>query len=260
MIASFNNISPLGVVANSKRQINQGPEYNYFFAGATYTDPILHKTMDIDKTLEFMAKIVVEYNHETKKIADLLYNPDVYQFSKNIWHFVYQNIQYGPDKPNIEQLRSPKRTWADRHKGVDCDCMSIFISSILTNKNIPHYFRITKYGRGWQHVYVVVPHKGKEIIIDTVMDSFDSEKPYTEKKDFNPWTGKPLNGLGDISQLNQLSNTKTTVTMIDWIKANPVTTTAIGIIGIALGYVVFDQLKKKKKPLSGNKSGRKKLK
>ena len=64
--------------------------------------------------------------------------------------------QYKLDKKGLEQLRRPARTWADRKSGVDCDCMSIFASSILTNLQIPHKFRITKYSQdSWQHVYVI---------------------------------------------------------------------------------------------------------
>lgn len=32
-----------------------------------------------------------------------------------------------------EHLRRPARSWQERSAGVDCDCMSIFASSVLTN-------------------------------------------------------------------------------------------------------------------------------
>jgi hypothetical protein len=68
---------------------------------------------------------------------------------------------------------------------VDCDCYTTFISSILTNLQIPHTFRITKYNRPqFQHIYPIVPTgNGKYITIDCVVDKFNYEEPYTQKQD-----------------------------------------------------------------------------
>jgi hypothetical protein len=265
------NISTLGFVASQKRQIKSGSEFNALFGAPLYTDPVLHGKMDVDKTLELMAQTVRMHKHEVEKIAEHLYNPDVYEFSKNIWNFVYNHIQYAPDKIGVEQLRTPARTWADRHKGVDCDCQSIWISAVLSSKNIPHFFRIAKYGKdNWQHVYVVVPHNGQQIIVDTVMDSFNAEKGYSAKKDFSPITGKPLTiGLGNIFQSNHLATTQTETSMFTWIKANPITTAAIGVLLGTVGFVAFTQIKKAKTSTTATKvagiagkkrSGKKQLK
>ncbi len=102
--------------------------------------------------------------------------------------FLYDHIQYKLDKKGLEQLRRPNRSWAERQTGIDCDCFSIFVSSILTNLKIPHSFRITKYNRDeYQHVYVIVPaedSKSGYITIDCVLSEFNYEKPFTAKKDF----------------------------------------------------------------------------
>jgi hypothetical protein len=108
------------------------------------------------------------------------------QTCQNIWDFLYHHIQYKLDKRGLEQLRRPARSWADRQEGIDCDCFSIFASSILTNLQIPHAFRITKYGGDhFQHVYVVVPNDTGNIIIDPVLSRFNYEKPFSEHKDFD---------------------------------------------------------------------------
>ena len=58
-------------------------------------------------------------------------------------------------------------------------------SMLLTNLQIPHSFRITKYGGAhFQHVYVVVPNGSETLIIDPVLSSYNYEKPYSEHKDF----------------------------------------------------------------------------
>ncbi len=254
------NATNLGFVASQKRDIAPGNEYDNLFSIASFEDPIRHKSMEVRKTLELMAEIVQRDKKQTKKLANKLYDSNKSKFAKNIWDFVYNHIQYELDESGIEQLRTPRRTWADRFEGVDCDCMSIFISSILTNKNIPHFFRITKYGRpNWQHVYVVVPDGDDEIIIDTVMDSFNSEKEYSVKKDFNPQTGKELRGLGELNNNDNQTNS----TMLNSLKSNPVTAAAIGVIAVTVGYVTYDALKKpakKKGSKSKSKSNNKKLK
>ena len=256
----YKNLANIGLVATEKRNIRPGNEFNDLFPDPAYTDPVLHPTMDVEKTIELMAKIVKEHKHETKKITELLYVPDVYSFAQNIWNFVYEHIQYALDKNGVEELRTPARTWADRQSGVDCDCMSIFISSILRNSpsQIPHHFRVTKYGHNaWQHVYVVIPTENSEIIIDTVMDKFNKEKPPTAKWDFNAYTGKPLkntpvNGLGNFQVATPtnpiVKPPKDKKTMFTWMKSNPVTSAAIGILAVSAGYVAYDTVKKKSKP------------
>ena len=66
--------------------------------------------------------------------------------------------------------------------------MSIFASSILTNLQIPHSFRITRYNADtWQHVYVIVPLEDSQryCVIDAVVSKFNYEKPYSDKMDYS---------------------------------------------------------------------------
>jgi hypothetical protein len=135
-----------------------------------------------------MEKVVWKYLDDTKRIAPLLRRPSTHETCKAIWEFIYGYVQYKLDKRGLEQLRRPARSWAERATGVDCDCMSIFASSILTNLKIPHKFRITKYSQdSWQHVYVIVPTTGanKYCVIDAVVSEFNYEKKYTDKMDYD---------------------------------------------------------------------------
>ena len=87
------------------------------------------------------------------------------------------------DAEGYEQIRSPARAWHDRFSGVDCDCYSVFISSILSNLGIAHTLRITKYQRDYfQHIYPIVPFQNGYITIDCVTDRFNYEVPFSEKK------------------------------------------------------------------------------
>lgn len=180
-------------VQSGSRSIRGGNEYEHLFPIPDRQDKIIIKDGEVDDTVQLMAKVVWRYIDDTKKLASKLKRNSLEATCRGIWEFIYHHIQYKLDKQGLEQLRRPARSWFERRTGVDCDCMSIFASSILTNLQIPHSFRITRYSADyWQHVYVVVPKgNGEEIIIDAVLSSFDYQKPYTAKKDY----AMNLNGI-----------------------------------------------------------------
>jgi hypothetical protein len=174
----------VGVVASKKRNIDLSNRFDSYFPKPDYSDPLLiadgSNEMTIDK---FIPKMVREFLADTEKIAEYLKQDNIEKTCRAIFDFVYNNIQYTPDSPHEEQIRRPARTWADRKAGVDCDCYSTFISSILYNLRIPHYLRMAAYNptRGFQHIYVIVPKdnnnlKGSYWTIDPVLDRFNEEK------------------------------------------------------------------------------------
>jgi hypothetical protein len=170
--------------AATKRHIKSGREYDYLFPAAMNKDKTVRENASLDDTISFIHKVVGKTLSQTAGIARVLSARTVQETCYNIWHFVYENVAYKKDDDGLEQIRSPRRTWRDRKTGVDCDCYSTFISSILTNLRIPHKLRITKYKRDhFQHIYPIVPDGARNIIIDCVTDQFDYEVPYSEKKD-----------------------------------------------------------------------------
>lgn len=209
----FNKTAPyrqtnLGIVAAGKRNIKSGHQYNQYFqlGGLQFTDPIITNGTTF-RTLQEMEKVVKSTLSHTKTIAHKLKGATIGSSLNNLYHFIYQHIQYTPDKEGVEQIRTPLRTWHDRGSGVDCDCFSVFISSVLHNWKIAHAFRMSDYGQGWQHVYVVVPHNGNKsaldnrsgyTVIDPVLDQFNYEKPFHKKYDhFMQRTPiQVLNGVG----------------------------------------------------------------
>lgn len=201
--------------AAKKRNIQSGEHYTHLFPKAEGSNKTIRKNADVTHTVAFIPKVVGETLDHTQKIAQRIKGTTTYETCSNIWHFVYGHIAYKKDQEGYEQIRSPARTWHDRHKGVDCDCYSVFISSILTNCAIPHILRITKYHRDYfQHIYPVVVLNGKEIPIDCVTDKFNYEVPYSEKKDY-PMDLQYLNGfdgdeMGDLGKLfgKKKANTK----------------------------------------------------
>lgn len=183
----------LGLVAQSKRPIKPGHEYNqYIDLGSVNQRETPIADGEPKHTLRDMERLATKYAYQTERLAKKLKGQTLTNTLKNIWQFLYDHVQYTLDKDGVEQLRTPARTWADRSKGVDCDCYSIFISSILNNVGISHAFRMAKYSGDWQHVYVVVPTDGNKsslqtrlntIVVDPVKDRFNEEHPYTAKHD-----------------------------------------------------------------------------
>lgn len=192
--------------AARKRNIQSGEGNTYLFPKAEGSNKTIRKNADVTHTVAFIPKVVSETLHHTQNIAQRLKGTTTYETCSNIWLFVYQHIAYRKDQEGYEQIRSPARVWHDRQNGVDCDCYTVFISSILTNLRIPHILRITKYHRDYfQHIYPVVVSEGKEIPIDCVTDKFNYEVPYSQNKDY-PMDLQYLNGfdgdeMGELGKL-----------------------------------------------------------
>jgi hypothetical protein len=181
--------------ANRKRNIQSGERYTHLFPEAANSTSTIRKDANVYHTVAFIPKVVNETLFQTKKIAEQLKANTLNETCSNIWHFVYRHIAYKKDADGYEQIRSPARAWHDRFKGVDCDCYSVFISSILSNMEIPHTLRITKYNRDhFQHIYPIVPTDNGYITIDCVTDKYDYEVPFSEKKDY-PMDLQYLNGF-----------------------------------------------------------------
>ncbi len=181
-------------ITSGYRPIMDGKQFNYLFGLPDGRDRIILKDGEVDDTVQLLKKVVWKYLSDTKKIAPYLKGKTLEETCRNIWNFLYHHIQYKLDKKGLEELRVPCRSWQERETGVDCDCFSIFVSSILTNLQIPHFFRITKYDHDYyQHIYVIVPKENGqgEYIIDCVLSRFNYEKPFTKNKDFT----MSLNGI-----------------------------------------------------------------
>ncbi len=188
--------------ATRKRNIKNGREYDPMFPEAEGNNSTIRSNANVYHTVAFIPKVVQETLHQTKQLSQQLNRNNIYETCKNIWQFVYEHINYKKDQPGYEQIRSPSRAWHDRFSGVDCDCYSVFISSILSNLGIPHVLRITKYSHDYfQHIYPIVPFNNGQITIDCVTDRFNYEVPFSEKKDY-PMDLQYLNGFEAMPSYN----------------------------------------------------------
>lgn len=170
-----------------KRNIKSGAEYDHLFPRARMRDTRVKRGAILEDTINFIPIAVQRTRWQTKEYVDQeLRGLSVRQVCEKLWHFLYNHVQYKKDKEGREQIRSPGRSWHDRFEGIDCDCYTTFISTVLTNLNIPHTLRIAKYdplGR-FQHIYPIVPmSNGTYLTVDCVLNEFNKEQPYVEIKD-----------------------------------------------------------------------------
>jgi hypothetical protein len=218
-------ISGFGLVASHRRNIRPGTEYDKYFPTNTLgTDPYLEDAPTVFGTLDHIENIVAKTLSDTKRIAPVLKGNTLLETCNNIFHFCYDHIQYKQDKERVEQLRRPARAWLDRKSGIDCDCFSILVSSILTNLGIKHALRIielrdpdTGKPKGYyQHIYVVVPYnndytpgsRGGYYTIDPVLDRPNKEAPGITKISDRQMKVQYLNGLGNMDtdpEINSLA-------------------------------------------------------
>jgi hypothetical protein len=199
-------IQQLGYVAQGKRKIQPMGAYAQLVEKGTGSRAILMHDGSVEDTIGLMKQMVAKYSYQVKRLAKELLkeaggNPNSKAFYKRIFDFCYTHIQYKEDEQGVEQLREPAKAIKDAVSGIDCDCYSILVASLLKEAGCtkPIEFKIIKInnGRDFQHVYVIVDN----YIIDPVVDEFNSEaKGITERKLFglNGVNGIPIQQLGQI--------------------------------------------------------------
>lgn len=192
-----------------KRKIRDGHEFNRFFKRSDGKTLTVKKEALLEDTLKWIKLVVRDTLDQTKQIANYLQSDSVRETCKRIWSFCFHHFQYEKDEERKEQIRTPNRAWMDRHnyQGIDCDCFTVFICSMLQNLNIPYLMRITKYpkDKDFSHIYpVAFAADGKEIIIDCVVHCFDYEVAYTQKKDI-PMELQILSGI-EQEQFNEFGD------------------------------------------------------
>lgn len=178
----------------NKAVIKSGRQYDHLFPEPDWKDTVVKGSANLADTMKLIPGVVNKTLEDTEKLVSEVKGRNTYETAKNIWHFVYDHIPYRRDEKGKEQIRRPSRSWFERETrkdgsegGVDCDCYTVFISSLLTNLGINHTLRVTKNTKDYfQHIYPIIPiGSGRYITIDCVVDEFNYEAPFKEKIDHN---------------------------------------------------------------------------
>jgi len=207
------SLGHLGITATHVRRIKPGREYEQYFTPASGTTEVIKEDATVHDTLAFVKELVGKTLNDTAKIAPVLKRATLPATCKAIFDFFYQHYQYKLDEFGIEQVRRPSRAWSDRKTGIDCDCFSASVSSVLENLGIVHYLKIIAInGRdNFQHIYVVVPknidldinQRGNYWVIDPVLNHFDEEAPRITKTKHLKMNGIPLHQLNGVDDATE---------------------------------------------------------
>jgi hypothetical protein len=197
--------------------VRPGLEYDHYFPRAEGKRILKKKDAKVSDTLHLIPEIIRSTAWQTRKFAHEVIKADTLEETcRRLWHFVYDYVAYKKDETGKEQVRDAARVWHDRHNrdpvtgepmGVDCDCMTTFICTVLYNLEVKNiYFRVTRYEEPhWEHIYPVIKLPGgREIILDCVLHQFNKEAKYTAKQD-TAMDLEYLNGVSD-STINKLSD------------------------------------------------------
>lgn len=173
-----------------KRHIKSGVEFEPYVDKPTGINETIKKNSKLEDTVKFLPQAISCTYLQAERIAPIVV-PDyqtnsVYQTCQQLWHWAYKHFQYHKDEKGKEQIRSFRRSFWDRHIGIDCDDFTVVISSLLTIYRIPHILRVAKYTekQGYQHIYPIVPlEEGGYITMDCVVDTFNYEVPLIQNID-----------------------------------------------------------------------------
>ncbi len=176
-----------------------GAIYDKYYSKPPGEKITIKKGAKLTDTLDTLPSYVKKYAFQAEMIAPALrdIDGDIFKTCYNIWSHFHNDYGYRPDPDGIETIQSLWHLWWSTGRKGDCDCLSFGIACVLhTLKNISYSFRVTQYpeDEGFSHIYIVVHHKGKEIIIDACMDRFNAEAKYINKIEV-PMDLQFLNGL-----------------------------------------------------------------
>jgi len=139
------------------RPIENGSQFDKYF-GETNGERIRVDNVSISRETVFLILDVIKNTkNQTVKIAQYLKGANDKETCRNIWNFCFKYIKYQQDMG--EEIRTPNAVWRDGNVnarqfpklirkdgvqyGVDCDCYTVFIGSILSNLGIHFNVKMT---------------------------------------------------------------------------------------------------------------------
>jgi hypothetical protein len=165
------------------RPVSQSKKYDKYFPKVSCQSTFLKETTTTGG-LELINEWSKKYAYQTEKISKELKGETLPETINNIYNWLYNYLQYDADGYE-QKLKSPACSYHMRFDGIDCKSYSLFASSILSNLGIAHKLRKVVQPSDptrWSHVYVVVPYKNQELIIDATK-SINTE--VTKLKEFD---------------------------------------------------------------------------
>lgn len=153
------------------------PSYDSFFDVAKNKNTFAG--FGLDDTKKLIADTCRKHYKDCEKIAKHLKGDCLIQSAFNLWHWLRHNIRYEYDREGREEVRAPLRTWQDRERGVDCDCLSVFAWCVLKCMGYNPAFELAafKNRENFSHIYI----NCDGIVVDRVWFIFNSRPPLVTK-------------------------------------------------------------------------------
>jgi len=137
----------------------------------------------LDRTIETIKKAAETGKEQVKKLAAYLKAGTLEQSAYNVWHFLKTNVKYHLDKSGTEQIRTPNRSWKDRHTGIDCEDFAIFAHALLADMGYHPAFDIVGFNhkKEFGHIYTTVKDSSGAFVVDVVVGEFNQLAPNITK-------------------------------------------------------------------------------
>lgn len=150
----------------------------------------------------------VQAKKDTKQWSDQFRGSTMYESAYNIWKYVRNNVLYKKDPDGLQVIQLPNAVIHRKHLGSDCKSRSLLISAVLSNLGADNVrFRYASYKNDWipTHVYTIFTFQGRDVPVDSVITTFDFEKPFSHKID-HKMNVYQLSGIEELSEkkLNDL--------------------------------------------------------
>lgn len=162
-----------------KPTYKQLENYDDFFDTAKNLDSF--SGFGLSDTKKLIKETCLKHYTECYKIAQHLKADSMLQSAYNLWHWLHHNIRYEYDREGREEIRTPLRTWADRKRGVDCDCLSVFAWCVLRCMGYNPAFELAAFRNKEQFSHIYINLKG--ILIDRVWFIFNCLPPHVTKRE-----------------------------------------------------------------------------
>ena len=168
------------------------PNYDAFFAPAQNVNTFAG--VGLTDTKKLILDICKAHYKDCAKIAAYLKADTKLQSVFNLWHWMRHNIRYEYDREGREEVRTPLRTYADRRRGVDCDCLSVFAWCVLKCMGYNPAFELVSFKGKKQPSHILVNLDG--IRLDRVWFVFNSLPPgVTGSEIYRITTNEDIAGL-----------------------------------------------------------------
>lgn len=156
------------------------------FFGANNKNLLITKYQSTGDIAAAILKAIKESEKTALALAPYFKNANKYESCKLIFLFIKKMIPYKQEPAHKQTARTLNRILQDNKLGGDCKHYATFTAALCKALNIKCILRLIcqKIGSSQpNHIYCVAIINNKEVIIDEVLKSFDTEARYHKKYD-----------------------------------------------------------------------------